>query len=68
MSWLFATLLAFIVPFIVIPDVVSSHHATVHATVITCHLVRTTVADAGIAIISAVTVRTFVPTTQFVIW
>lgn len=68
MNWLVATLLAFIVPFIVIPDVVSSHHATVPATVTRCPLVITSVATAGIATISGVTVRTFVPSTQFVIW
>ena len=67
MSSLVATLLAFNVPFTVIPVDVSSHHASVHATVTTCHRVFTTVADAGIAIINGDTVRTLVHDTQFVI-
>lgn len=56
------------VPLICIPVEVSSHQATVPATVTRCPLVVTSVAVAGIAIISGVTVRTFVPYTQFVIW
>lgn len=67
MNWLVATLLAFIVPFIVIPVDVSFHHATVPAIVTTCPLVITSVAVAGIAIIRGATVRTFVPESQFVI-
>ena len=66
MSWLFATLLAYSVPSTRIPVEVSSHHATVPATVTRCPLVITSVADAGIATIRGATVRTFVPTTQFV--
>lgn len=66
MSSLVATLLAFNVPFTVIPVDVSSHHATVPATVTICPLVVTSVAAAGIATISGATVRTFVPDTQFV--
>lgn len=67
MSWLFAILLAYSVPSIRIPVDVSSHHATVPATVTTCPLVITSVAVAGIATIRGATVRTFVPEFQFVI-
>lgn len=50
-----------------IPVDVSSHHASVHAIVTTCHRVFTNVADAGIAIINGDTVSTLVHDTQFVI-